>query len=68
MKKEELFRIKLPLSRKDFEKLKRAMELEEIEREDFPEDLLPAMDTMWAKDNEAIYADYYRRGIFGEYD
>ena len=68
MKKEELVKIKLPLSREDFEKLKRAMDYEEIERPDFPIDLLLAMDKMWAEDNQDIFDDYYRRGIFGDYD
>ena len=68
MKKEELVKIKLPLSREDFEKLKRAMDYQEIERPDFPIDLLLAMDKMWAEDNQDIFDDYYRRGIFGDYD
>lgn len=68
MKKEELVKIKLPLSRKDFEKLKHALDHSEIERTDIPLETRLAMDEMWAKDNEAIHEDYYRRGIFGEYD
>lgn len=68
MKKEELVKIKLPLSRKDFEKLKRAMEWEEIERPDFPRDLLMAMDKMWFDDNQIVFEDLYKRGIMGDYD
>ncbi len=68
MKKEELFKIKLPLSRKDFERLKRAMDYEEIERGDFPEDLLPAMDQMWFDDNQIRYEELYKSGLMGEYD
>lgn len=68
MKKEELVKIKLPLSRKDFEKLKSAMDREEIERPDFPRDLLMAMDKMWFDDNQIVFEDLYKRGIMGDYD
>ncbi len=68
MKKEELFDIRLPLARKDFEKLKRTMELEGIERQDCPEDLLPAMDQMWFDDNQIRFEELYEKGIMGDFD
>ncbi len=68
MKKEELNKIKLPLQREDFEKLKCAFDNERIERADVPLDILLAMDKMWATDNEEIYKKHRETGLFGEYD
>ena len=68
MKKEEVVKMKMPLTRPDFLKLKKALAESEIERTDIPLDLRMAMDDMWAKDNDAIYDEYRKRGIFGEYD
>lgn len=68
MKKEALQQITTPISQKDFENLKRAFDYEEIERTDLTDDVLDAMDKMWAKDNEAIYEEKLADGTFGAYD
>ena len=68
MKKEALQQITTPISQKDFENLKRAFDYEEIERTDLTDDVLDAMDKMWAKDNEAIYEEMLADGTFGAYD
>lgn len=58
----------MPISRKDYLNLRKALEQGEIERTDIPVPVRLGMDKLWAKDNDVIHADYLKRGIFGEFD
>lgn len=66
--KKEISEMKPPLSQKDFKKLKEALDLEEIERQDIPENVLYNMDAMWATENDKRYNELLENGTFGAYD
>lgn len=68
MKKEEILQITTPLSQKDFENLKWAFDYEIVEREELTDDVLAAMDEMWAAENDKIYQEKLADGTFGAYD
>lgn len=68
MKKEDVLKIKTPLSQADFKMLQEAFDYEIVEREELTDDVLEEMDAMWAKENEQIYKDKLADGTFGEYD
>lgn len=66
--KEEVSGMKIPLSQRDFEKLKQALDFEEIERSDIPDEVLFSMDKTWANENQKRYNELLADGTFGAYD
>ena len=66
--KKEITEMNAPLSQKDFKKLKEALDFEEIERSDIPDEVLYNMDAMWATENNKRYNELLENGTFGAYD
>ena len=66
--KKEIAEMKPPLSQKDLEKLKKALDLEEIERADLPDGVLSNMDEILAAENQKRYYELLENGTFGAYD
>lgn len=66
--KKQVSEMKTPISQKDFKKLKEALDFEEIERGDIPDEVLYNMDAMWAVENDKRYNELIENGTFGAYD
>jgi len=68
MKKEKLLKMRMPISQKDFQALKRAFDLELIEREELDDKVRDEMDRMWSADLDRIYDEKIADGTFGAFD
>lgn len=68
MTKEELKALTMPLSQKDYERLKLAMDMGTIERPDIPKEIRRELDKRMAEERKEEYFRLLKDGTFGPYD